>query len=160
LHNDEVLRLAFLLMEAAASGFLAPALLERMDRGFDRSLLAARWSAAFVEAICQGPGPTRCQHIGEHNSSYNAAFADHVVDLLKSYSRLLEQKVGHFPILFGLSSHGGALREKTLQRRVHITWWGHQVFRLIPLLQVCPKLPRFPAGLELVLDFFERGDAI
>jgi len=93
----KVLRLAFLLMEAAASGFLAPALLERMDRGFDRSLLAARWSAAFVEAICQGPGPTRCPHIGEHNSSYNAAFADHVVDLLKSYSRRLEQKVGHFP---------------------------------------------------------------
>ena len=47
----KVLRLAFLLMEAAASGFLAPALLERMDRGFDRSLLAARWSAAFVEVV-------------------------------------------------------------------------------------------------------------
>ncbi len=39
--------------------------------------------------------------------AYNATLADHVVDLIKSYSRPLEQKVSHFPqILFGLSSHG------------------------------------------------------
>ena len=97
----------------ATHSFLAPAFRERLHRGFDRSLVAARWGAAFVEAIGQSPRPIRRRHIGEHNSSYDATFADHVIDLIKSYSRPLEQKVGHFPqILFGLSSHGRALREK------------------------------------------------
>ena len=35
----------------ATHSFLAPAFRERLHRGFDRSLVAARWSAAFVEAI-------------------------------------------------------------------------------------------------------------
>ncbi len=35
----------------AAHSFPVPAFCERLHRCFDRSLVAARWSAAFVEAI-------------------------------------------------------------------------------------------------------------
>jgi hypothetical protein len=39
------------MQSPSGHSFLAPALLERLHRGFDCNLVATRWSSAFVEAI-------------------------------------------------------------------------------------------------------------
>ncbi len=45
----------------------------------------------------KSPRPIRRRHIGEHNPSYNTAFTDHVVGLVKSYSRPLEPEGRSLP---------------------------------------------------------------